>query len=119
VPEDAPEVLAREAALAIVATRHPGVFVRHPVEPVPVMKGEPRLNPLYVAEPEGDRVRLRLRFPSAHYEEELGAARREYLPEAVIVDRRLLAALGAGEFAGELIDLARQRVILDLPRKYY
>jgi hypothetical protein len=39
-----------------------------------------RLNPLYVAEPVGNRVPPRLRFPSPDYEEEFGAC-RQYLPD--------------------------------------
>jgi len=104
-------------ALTIAATRHPGVFVRHPLAPRPV-SGELRVNPLYAAEPDGDRVRLRLRFPSEDYAEEYGACRR-YLPDEATVAYASLAALQRGAVPPELADLARRRVVLDLPRRYY
>jgi hypothetical protein len=63
-------------------------------------------------------VRLRLRFPSEDYAEEYGAC-REYLPDEVIVDGGTLAALPAAAVSGALADLARRRIVLDLPRKYY
>src|SRR3984893_11360467 len=58
-------------ALTIIASREPGVFARHPLpSPAPTASGELRLNPLYSQQPEGDRVQLRLTFPSKEYEEE-------------------------------------------------
>ena len=104
-------------ALTIVATRHPGVFVRHPPASRPV-SGELRVNPLYAAEPAGDRIRLRLRFPSEDYEQEYGACRR-YLPDEATIDRASLDALKDGTVPEALADLARRRVIVDLPRRYY
>ena len=77
-------------------------------------RGELRVNPLYVAEPSGDRVRLRLRFPSEDYEEEYGAC-RQYLPDEAVVSAAALAALADGRVPPELAELARRRVILDLP----
>ncbi len=89
-------------ALTIVATRHPGVFVRHPPASRPV-SGELRVNPLYAAEPAGDRVRLRLRFPSEDYEQEYGACRR-YLPdEATRGARRSRPTAGHRRLAAPLL----------------
>ncbi len=51
------------------------------------------MNPLYEASREGDRVRLRLRFPSPDYEAEYGAC-RQYLPEEVTVDAAALDVAG-------------------------
>src|SRR5262245_25346441 len=117
---DPDDVLDREAALTIIASRHPGVFAAHPLDalPPPAATGEFRLNPLYAATPNGDSVRLRLHFPSGDYAEEYGAC-REYLPDEVVVDRRALSSLPAATVSGELADLARRRVVLDLPRRYY
>jgi uncharacterized protein YbaR (Trm112 family) len=118
---DAPETLDREPALTIVATRHPGVFARHAVDEVRRAAGEFRLNPLYALDPGGDdAVRLRLRFPNDDYEQEYGACRR-YLPDEVSIDRAALDALGRAGAAlpPALADLARRRVILDLPARYY
>jgi hypothetical protein len=118
---EAAETLDANAALTIVASRHPDVFARHPVEPPAPSSavGEFRLNPLFAAEPAGaDRLTLRLQFPSDDYAYEYGAC-REYLPEEVTVDRSAIDALPAAAVAGPLAELARRRVILDLPKKYY
>jgi hypothetical protein len=115
---DSGETLDRDPALVIVASRSEEVFKPHPVDTAPGEQGELRLNPLYVVEPDGDRVRLRLQFPSAEYEDEFGHG-REYLPDEVALDKTSLAALNAGHVAPELKDLVRRRVILDLPKRYY
>jgi uncharacterized protein YbaR (Trm112 family) len=117
---ESPDTLDRDPALTIVASRHPDVFARHPLDPLAAgaATGEFRLNPLYAADQEGDRVRLRLQFPSEDYAQEYGAC-RQYLPDNATVDRAALAALPARAVAGSLVDLARRRVILDLPERYY
>ena len=115
---DSPETLDRDPALTIIATRCADVFGLHPLETAPTPRGELRINPLYAIEADGDELRLRLRFPSADYEDEYGAC-RQYLPEEVVLDRAALAALESGWLSGELLDLARRRVIVDLPKKYY
>jgi uncharacterized protein YbaR (Trm112 family) len=115
---DATEMLDADPALTIVASRHPGVFARHDVEGAARAAGEFRLNPLYAVEPAGGKVRLRLRFPDDDYEQEYGACRR-YLPEEVAVDRGLVDSLPSAAVPEGLADLARRRVVLDLPAKYY
>ena len=115
---DTPETLDRDPAFTIVASRDPGVFGRHDLVAPGDATGEFRLNPLYAVEPDGDRIRLRLRFPSDDYEQEYGAC-RQYLPEDVTLNRSVLAALAAGRMENDLADLVRRRVIVDLPRRYY
>lgn len=115
---DSAQSLDADPALTIVASRHPDVFKPHPLEAPIAPRGEYRLNPLYAAEPAGDRVRLRLRFPSEDYEQEYGAC-RQYLPEEAVVDQAAMSALTAGRLPPALADLARRRVILDLPMRYY
>jgi len=115
---DSREALDRDPALTIVATRHPGVFDRHALDRPFAARGEYRLNPLYAADPDGSRVRLRLHFPSDDYAQEYGACRR-YLPEEAVVSRSDLDGLPAATLPGSLTDLARRRVILDLPKRYY
>ena len=112
--------LDRDPALTIIASRHPGVFAKHPLEPPAsgAATGEFRLNPLYTVDAEGDRVRLRLQFPSEDYAQEYGAC-RQYLPDDATIDRAALASLPARAVAGPLVELARRRVILDLPERYY
>ena len=115
---DSSEALDRDPALTIVATSRPDVFRQHSLEATPTPRGELRVNPLYAMEAQGERVRLRLKFPSTDYEEEYGAC-RQYLPDEVILDLSALAALESGRMSSELLDLARRRVIVDLPKKYY
>ena len=109
--------LDADPALTMIASRDARVFRPHPLDPAPGAPGELRVNPLYVAEPDRDRVRLRLAFPSVHYEEEFSAC-RDYLPEAVDVAKKDLEACAAGRVPDGLADLARRRVILDLPKQY-
>jgi uncharacterized protein YbaR (Trm112 family) len=115
---DAPDTLDENPALTLIASRDARVFARHPVVPPAAARGEFRLNPLYAAEPDGDRLRLRLRFPSEDYEQEYGACRR-YLPEELTLDRSALASLETGRLTGELTELVRRKVIVDLPARYY
>jgi uncharacterized protein YbaR (Trm112 family) len=115
------ESLDRDPALTIIASDNDSVFAPHPIEPIALSAraGEFRLNPLYAIEPDGaGQVRLRLRFPSDDYEQEYSAC-REYLPDDVRVDAALLASLPSPDVSGALADLARRRVLLDLPKRYY
>jgi hypothetical protein len=106
-------------ALTIVASRDPRVFRPHPLPPPPsTPTGELRVNPLYARLDEGDTVRLRLRFPNQEYEDEYGAC-RQYLPEEVTIERRTLALVESGRVTGEIADLIRRKVIVDLPNRYY
>ena len=116
---DPDDVLDRDPALTIIASPNPDVFTAHAIDAPPAAAaGEFRVNPLYAAQPDGSDVRLRLQFPSEDYEQEYGAC-RTYLPEEIAVDREILARLPASDAEGPLADLARKRVILDLPKKYY
>jgi hypothetical protein len=111
------DALDAEPALTIVASREPAVFARHPLGGAPeTARGEFRLNPLYVAEGDG-QGRFRLQFPSEDYEQEYGACRR-YLPEEISIAPESLRALAQGRRPAELADLARRRVIVDLPKHY-
>ena len=116
---DPDATLDADPALTIVATRHAGVFRTHRVDTPPGPRGTFRINPLYHVERDGLRLRLHLRFPSADYEDEYGACRR-YLPDETEVDLAAWEALAAGApAAGDLAELIRRRVILDLPKSYY
>ena len=114
---DNTDTLDQSPALTIVASRHAGVFVRHALTQ-PATAGELRINPLYALEPDGDRVRLRLEFPNQEYADEYGAC-RQYLPEMLTLDRATVADLGAGKVSGNLVELLRRKVIVDLPKRYY
>jgi hypothetical protein len=110
--------LEADPALTIVASRRADVFRASRVARPAVARGEFRLNPLYTVDGDGARATLRLRFPSEDYEEEYAAA-RAYLPDDVIVAGSALASLPAARLSPELADLARRRIILDLPKHYY
>jgi len=116
---DSKETLDADPALTIVGSRHPDVFVQHRLVPPPSdARGEFRVNPLYVVDRDADPMGFRLRFPSDDYEQEYGAC-RQYLPDDVSIDRAALTALEAGRLPPALLDLARRRVIVDLPKNYY
>ena len=116
--DDSP-TLDANPALTIVASRDPRVFTAHPLPPPAARpSGELRLNPLYAVAPDGDRLRLRLEFPDAEYEDEYGAC-RQYLPEEVTLDRAALAAIEAGRVTADALEPLRRKVIVDLPKRYY
>jgi uncharacterized protein YbaR (Trm112 family) len=112
------DALDREPALTIVATRRADVFARHALDESSSADGEYQLNPLYVAEADGDRIRLRLQFPSDDYADEYGAC-RQYLPDDVVVHRAAFEALPGPDVPPALADLVRRRVVLRLPARYY
>jgi uncharacterized protein YbaR (Trm112 family) len=119
---DDAKTLEADPALTIVASRHPGIFAPHPLDPPPSRaRGEFRVNPLYVASgaaATNGPGKFRLQFPSDDYEQEYGAC-RQYLPEEITISREALGALEEGRLPAELTDLVRRRVIVDLPKKYY
>jgi hypothetical protein len=115
---DPPDVIDADPALTIVASRTPDVFKPHALQAAATPRGEYRLNPLYAGQQDGDRTTLRLRFPNEDYEQEYGAC-RQYLPEEVTVTAAVLGRLAEGRLTPELAELARVRVVLDLPRRYY
>jgi uncharacterized protein YbaR (Trm112 family) len=111
--------LNQEAALTIVASRHPGVYSPHPIIASSRHAGEYRVNPLYAVESQGERLHLTLTFPDKDYEDEYGAS-RAYLPEQIDLDANALAELRAGAAVpSSLTDLIRRRVIVELPKNYY
>jgi len=113
---DSRETLDADPALTIVASPRAGVFARRDLPGQAARRGELRINPLYRIDRDGG-VRLTLEFPSRDYEEEYGAVRR-YLPDTAELDPADAAALERGELTGGAIELARRRVILDLPKRY-
>jgi uncharacterized protein YbaR (Trm112 family) len=115
---DSLAVLDTDPALTIIASRNPDVFQAHELDTAREAHGEYRLNPLYAAEQTGDRTALRLRFPSDDYAQEYAAC-RQYLPDEVVVTGAVLDRLAEGRLTPELADLARRRVVLDLPKNYY
>ena len=116
---DTQEALDGDPALTIVASTDPRVYGLHLLEAPGAARGEFRLNPLYATELRGDRLHLRLQFPSPDYEDEYGAC-KQYLPsEAELASSALEQLRRTGVVAPEFVDLVRRRVIVDLPRLYY
>ena len=103
-----------DPALTIVATQHPGVFERHPLEPPEPARRTVSGQPALRRRTRGDQVRLRLHFPGADYEDEYGACRR-YLPEEAEIGRSAPDASGP-RGTSSLEDLVRRRVIISLPK---
>jgi SAM-dependent methyltransferase len=115
---DSQESIDADPALMIVASRDDRVFQPHLVDNGPAGQGEFRINPLYEVEDLGGHLKLRLSFPDEDYAAEFGAC-RQYLPDALTIDRASLTAMAAGELNPELEAFLRRRIILDLPRRYY
>jgi uncharacterized protein YbaR (Trm112 family) len=115
---DAVDAIDADPAMTIVATRRPDLYKAHPLDEARKVSGEYRINPLYAVEQAGEGATLRLRFPDEEYAEEYGAC-RTYLPEEVAIDGAAMAALASGRLTPALAELARRRVILQLPSRYY
>ncbi|MFF8035242.1 class I SAM-dependent methyltransferase [Streptomyces sp. NPDC016626] len=108
-PRTAGELAGCEA-MALVSTPPPppGHGRLSPDRPVP---GRPlRPNPLYR---DG-----RLRWPGERWRDEYGSAARAYLPGRIDLPSALLADARAGRLTPEVTDLARRRVLLDLPERW-
>lgn len=109
--------LVAEPAMFAIATPG-GEGLRKEIPAAATRKaGRLTINPLYAIESEGARQVLTRHFPSAFYEEEFAAAKR-YLPERVELTAEQLEKLAAGTLDGGLEDLARRRVLLELPESY-
>lgn len=115
---DSEDTVNHDPALTIVATRRADVFTPHSLDRLAGPRGELRVNPLYVEEPDGETVRFHLRFPDSDYEEEYGAC-RQYLPDTFVLERAALDAIAAGQVPPGLTDLVRRRVLVELPKGYY
>jgi uncharacterized protein YbaR (Trm112 family) len=113
---EAPETLAGEAALVIVASRDESVFRR---SEIPFFLPAPDaviVNPLYRTERRGDVTVLTRTFPTAEYEEEFAAAKR-YLPESAVIpgDLKPLDPIALGPLYEQLV---RNMVLVAAPPRY-
>lgn len=113
----ADEELNEEQAIFLVATKLAGFFRSYDYSGAQLTSGEWRVNPLYEMELSGERAILRLKFPSASYEDEYKACRR-YLPGRVELMTEALRKLAAGQLNDELRELADRYVILKTPKGY-
>jgi ubiquinone/menaquinone biosynthesis C-methylase UbiE/uncharacterized protein YbaR (Trm112 family) len=112
--------LTYEPLISVVASRRPDIFQDYGTfNRWPHAEGRLRLNPLYRQERRdgGQEVRLHRVFPSAFYEEE-NAECKEYLPEEVVIDSKVLIDLDRGERTAEVEGLIAQCVVLGMPERY-
>jgi uncharacterized protein YbaR (Trm112 family)/SAM-dependent methyltransferase len=108
-----PEALGDEPSLTLVVTRHNELFRRYEPLPVPPVRGELKVNPLYRAERQGASQALTLEFPTEGYAEEFGECR------SYLADRLTLPAdLSPSALGKEYESLRRRRMVLDLPPHY-
>ena len=112
-----PEAVGDDAAPTMVACRNTDVFTRYPeVEPPPV-QGQLCFNPLYrVTESEGQLL-LVVAFPTDDYADEFQLC-LTYLPETLTLPGDILDRARRQSMAPDVVALRRQRVLLDLPRRY-
>ena len=103
---DSPAALDGDPALTIVASRHPGVYRSHPIEPAPVT-GEYRITPLYVVEAAGEELRLRPAVSERRLRRRV-RRRQHCLPAEATLRRDELAALTRRPGSGPLLDLVKR-----------
>ncbi|CAL9610556.1 hypothetical protein SUDANB58_05626 [Streptomyces sp. enrichment culture] len=102
--------LAGCQAMALVSAPPPPPW-HGPLSPDRPVPGRPlRPNPLY-----HDGL---LHWPTDRWRDEYGAAARAYLPERIALPPAVLADARAGRLTPEVADLARRRVLLDLPEQW-
>ena len=75
------------------------------------------VNPLYRVSSDGASTVLALAFPTPQYEEEFGECRR-YLPDTLTLDGDLSAPMESLPAGLDVDGLRRQRVLIDVPRRY-
>lgn len=118
--DEAPERLAGEPALAVIASRRDDIFRRYstgPLASAPVT-GEVIVNPLYRIDVHGGQSILTLQFPTPEYEEEFAAAKR-YLPARVIIDAVVTGGVSPESIGADYSTLRQQLVLIDAPARYY
>lgn len=109
--------LAAEPALIAIASGLEDLFRDYALPGAHPVVRRPALNPLYRRADGGPANVWTLQFPSPEYAEEFAACRR-YLPERLVLTESQMESLNRGEVAGELRELIRRRVVLDLPENY-
>lgn len=113
-------LLAKEAWFSVVASHRQEVFEDYgPFEDWPHAEGRLDLNPLYREDGRNGlgSVHFRHTFPSVWYEEENGEC-RQYEPETVSIDSKVLADLAQGKRTPEVERLIDQCVVLGMPERY-
>ena len=105
-------------SITLVASRDAGLYRDYAAADPLGVTGVLAVNPLYRVDYADGVSRLTLAFPTAEYEDEFSLAKR-YLPQEISVSadlRGVISVVAAAE--PEYAGLRRQRVLLDLPRRY-
>jgi SAM-dependent methyltransferase len=108
--------LAAESSLIAIASSQDALFRDYTSSNMQAVIRRPALNPLYQRVNETENT-WALQFPSPEYAEEFDACRR-YLPERVTLTDAQISSLNRCEVTEELRELAKRRVVLDLPENY-
>jgi len=109
--------LVAEPALIAISTRRLGLFREYRLPETGQLLGRPAINPLYQSRYVGSNTVLTLSFPSSFYQSEFEACRR-YLPDQVEFPTEEYKTVRAGSLHGRWAQMARQRILLDLPADY-
>jgi hypothetical protein len=121
VPSAGTAHLSHEPLVSVVASRRQDIFRDHGTfDRWPHAEDRLRLNPLYRQERTdgSENVYLRRVFPSTFYEAENEEC-KEYLPEEVVLDPKVMADLARGERTAEIERLIAQCVVLGMPEGYW
>lgn len=116
-----PVEAAGENAFCLIAGNHPGLERKFGDMGIGLLQAPLSVNPIYHARCEGNSMQLDLRWPSRPLEKECGLA-NELLPSSCQVDLDLLRRLSLERIEAadlqQLSELARQFVLVNLPRHY-
>ena len=115
------EHLNQQRTFSIVVSHNQEIFKDYGFfDDWPHAQGQLRLNPHYVEEgrDEFEKVNFLRTFPSAWYEKE-HAECKEYLPEKIEVQSKILTDLYHGKRTPEVERLIKQCVVLGMPIRYY
>ncbi len=113
--------LVDEPWLSVVASHREDLFQDHGrFEDWPHAEGRLGLNPLYREEGRDalGNIHYRLTFPSTWYQQENGEC-RQYEPEAVSINSKVLLDLTHGKRTPEVERLIEQCVVVGMPERYH
>jgi uncharacterized protein YbaR (Trm112 family) len=115
---EAPEALAGEPALVIVASRHDDIFREVKLPDILPAPDAVIVNPLYRVDVGGNESVLTLTFPTPEYEEEFAAVKR-YLPLSVTIPGDVTRGIDPSAIGHERYsELCRRLVLIAAPERY-
>ena len=112
-----PEAVEDDAAPTMVACRNAAVFTRYAWAEPPPVQGELQFNPLYRVTASEGQQHLEVVFPTDDYADEFQLC-LTYLPATLTLPADILERARLQPSSPEVVALRRQRVLLDLPRRY-